>query len=228
MGFEPVLRHDSFTRDDKPKIGIRKEQIGFLAHFVAKANLHQFDRVSLEIDRDDFRIGFRFYKSDKSNNRHTYSLFYDNKSKKTMATNVVTVINDNKFKFLKKISQFQNPLDRQFIVKQDIHDKNFWVAQLCPAFEHASSSISDLKGLRGIYRYKRSDGEVVYIGRGKILSRLNSLERKEWDFDIIEYSIIEDPEEQAKWEDYWLTKFKENEDRRPFYNKIDGKRSRNE
>lgn len=37
---------------------------------------------------------------------------------------------------------------------------------------------SDLKGLRGIYRYKRSDGEVVYIGRGEILSRLNSLERK--------------------------------------------------
>src|SRR3989344_8023834 len=105
MGFEPVLRHDSFTRDDNPKIGIRQEQIGFLAFFVTNANLHQFDRVGLEIDRDNFRVGFRFYKSDKSNNPHTYSLFYDNKSKKTMATNVVTAINDNKFKFIKRISQ---------------------------------------------------------------------------------------------------------------------------
>lgn len=226
MAFKQVLRHDSFTRDDLPKIGIRKEQVGFLAFFVAKANLNKFDRVSIEIDEDNFRIGFRFYNSGKLSNPHTYSLFYDNKSKKTMATNVITVINE--FKFLKKISELQNPLDRQFTVRQDIHDKNFWIAQLCPAFEYIANSESDLKDLKGIYRYKRSSGEVVYIGKGNILSRLNSLDRQGWDFDIIEYSIIESLSEQSKWESFWLEKFQKEEGRRPFYNKIMGKRSKNE
>ncbi len=221
MAFVPVLRHDSFTRDDLPKIGIRKEQIGFFASFVSKANLHQFDRVGLAIDKDNFRIGFKFYNSNKSKNPHTYSLFYDNPSKKTMATNVVTMI--NKFKFIKKISELLHPLDRQFTVKQDIHDKNFWIAQLCPAFEDIASSEKDLRGLRGIYRYKRSDGQIVYIGRGNILSRLNSLDRQEWDFDVIEYSIIEDPAEQSRWESYWLNKFEEEQDGLPFYNRISGK-----
>ena len=119
-------------------------------------------------------------------------------------------------------------MDRQFIVEQDIQDKGFWIAQLCPAFEHTSSSESDLKDLKGIYRYKRSDGVVVYIGKGGILSRLNAFGRQEWDFDVIEYSIIESPAEQSKWESYWLDKFIEKEGRRPFYNKINGKRSKNE
>lgn len=226
MAFKPVLRQDSFTRDDLPKIGIRKEQIGFLGFFVKKVNLNKFDRVSIEIDEDDFRIGFRFSNSGDLNNPHTYSLFFDNPSKNTMATNVITVI--NKFRFIKKISELQNPLDRQFVVYQDIHDKNFWIAQLCPAFEYTKSSESDLRHLKGIYQYKRSDGEIVYIGRGNILSRLNSPERQEWDFDVIEYSIIESPAEQSKWESYWLNKFIEKEGRRPFYNKINGKKSKDE
>lgn len=226
MALVPVKRYDSFTRDGLPKIGIRQEQIGFLAAFVAQANLFRFDRVGLEIDLDNYIIGFRFYNSHELSNPHTYSLFYDNKSKKTMATNVVTVI--NKFKFIKKISELPNPLDRQFTVKQDIHDKNLWLARLCPAFEHTASSESDLKDLKGIYRYKRLNGEVVYIGRGNILSRLNFLDRQEWDFDVIEYSIIEDLTEQAKWENHWLKKFEEEEGRLPVYNRISGKRNKTE
>ena len=221
--FKPFIRLDTFTRNKAPKISIRKQHIGFNGTFVNEANLKKFNKVKIYIDDENFRIGFKFHNSDDP---HSHALFSDNPSNNTKATSATQLI--KQYGFIKKISELQNVLDRQFEVNRDIQDKNFWVAQLCPAFEHASSSISDLKGLRGIYRYKRSNGEVVYIGRGKILSRLNSLERKEWDFDTIEYSIIEDPEEQAKWEDYWLTKFKENEDRRPFYNKIDGKRSRNE
>ena len=49
-----------------------------------------------------------------------------------------------------KISELQDQLERQFEVKEDIQDKGFWVAQLCPAFENTSSSQSDLKGFKGI------------------------------------------------------------------------------
>ena len=42
------------------------------------------------------------------------------------------------------------------------------------------------KGAKGIYRYIRENGEIVYIGRGNIFKRLQSQERVEWDFDMIE------------------------------------------
>ncbi len=221
--FKPFLRTDTFTRDSSPKIGIRKEHIGFNAVFVKIANLQRFSKVRIDIDDEEFRIGFRF---DNMGDPHAFTLFSDNPSHSTKAIGAAKIFKDNPF--IKKISEFTNPLERQFEVKQDTQEKNFWIAQLCPSFENTASSESDLKNVRGIYRYKRSNGEIVYIGKGDILSRLSSLGRKEWDFDVIEYSIIENPREQSTWESYWLNKFVEKESRLPFYNKINGKRNKDE
>lgn len=217
--FKPFLRDDSFTRDSTPKISIRNEHIGFNAAFVKIANLQSFKKVNIEVDEEEFRIGFRFGNEDGP---HALALFSDNPTHRTKATGATNLL--KKYPYIKRISGFKNPLDRQFEVQRDIQDKAFWITQLCPAFEHIASSESDLKHLKGIYRYKRSNGEVVYIGKGNILSRLNALGRKEWDFDVIEYSIIEKPDEQSKWEDYWLNKFVEREGRLPVYNKISGKK----
>jgi hypothetical protein len=77
----------------------------------------------------------------------------------------------------------------------------------------------------GIYRYLRENGEIVYIGRGPIKARLQSPERKEWDFDVIEYSIVLNPDDQVKWEDYWIERFKaDHNGERPFYNVVSGSR----
>lgn len=221
--FKPFIRLDTFTRNKIPKISIRKQHIGFNGMFVKEANLQKFNKVKIYIDNENFRIGFRFHNSDDP---HSHALFSDNPSNNTKATSATQLIKH--YGFIKKISELENVLDRQFEVNRDIQDKSFWVAQLCPAFEDTSSSESDLKHLKGIYRYKRSDGEIVYVGKGDILSRLNAFGRQDWDFDVIEYSIIEDPIEQSKWESYWLDKFVEKEGRRPFYNKISGKRNKNE
>lgn len=223
MPFKPFIRTDTFTRSPSPKISIRKEHIGFNGAFVKEANLQEFGKVKIFIDEGNFRIGFKFHNSDDP---HSHALFSDNPSNNTKATSATQLI--KQYGFIKKISELENVLDRQFEVNRDTQDKSFWVAQLCPAFEHTASSESDLKNLKGIYRYKRADGEVVYIGKGNILSRLSSPEREEWDFDVIEYSIIETPNEQSRWESYWLDKYVEKEGRRPFYNKINGKRSKNE
>lgn len=216
--FKPFLRTDSFTRDYFPKISIRKEHIGFNAVFVKVANLQKFSKVRIEVDEEEFKIGFRF---DNEAGPNALALYSDNPSHSTKATGATNLF--KRYPFIKKISELQNPLERQFEVKKDAQDKRFWVAQLCPAFENTASSESDFKNLKGIYRYKRSDGTIVYIGKGDILSRLNSLDRQEWDFDVIEYSIIENPDEQSRWESYWLNKFVEKEGRLPFYNKIRGK-----
>lgn len=222
MSFKLVQRADSFTRDSLPKISLRTTQIGFNAKFVQEAKLQDFARVNVYVDEENFKLGFKFHKLADPNSLALYS---DNPSNNTKATSINQI---KKYGFVRKIIEFENPLAKQFEVKRDNQDKDFWMAQLCPAFEHIASSESDLKNLKGIYQYKREDGIVVYIGKGNILSRLNSQDRKDWDFDVIEYSVIEDPAEQSKWEGYWLDKFVEKEDKLPFYNKIGGKRDKNE
>lgn len=62
-------------------------------------------------------------------------------------------------------------------------------------------------------------GEIVYIGKGIIKQRAKMPERKDWDFEKIEYSIIDDNEEQLKWEDYWIERYKHNNHgKKPIYN----------
>lgn len=219
MSFKPFLREDSFTRDKSSKISIRKQHLAFNSAFVKEGNILKYNKVKIFVDNDNFMIGFEFHNDNDSDN--LYTLFSDNKT--TNNTRAISCVQlKNRFPFIKRISDFENSIDRQFEVKQDNKDKKLWIAVLCPAFENKVSSESELRNVYGIYRYKRSTGEIVYIGKGKILSRLNSNDRKQWDFDIVEYSIIKDPKEQLKWESYWLNKFIEYNDKLPFYNKIRG------
>lgn len=77
--------------------------------------------------------------------------------------------------------------------------------------------------VRGIYRYV-DNGRVVYIGKGVVRQRLQELQRGEWKFDTIEYSVIEDDESQFEWESFWIERHKyENENYLPAYNSISGR-----
>jgi len=211
--FKLFKRKDFFTRDDLPRISIRKHHLGFNRAFVKLADLQNFDKVQVFIDEQNYKIGFKFY---RKNDPDYLTLFSDNPSNKTKATSAVQLLKE--YPFLRKITESENRLDRQFVVTKDLQDKNLWVAQLYPAFEKSADSRSELRTLKGIYRYKRSNGEVVYIGRGSILSRLNSPYRSNWDFNLIEYSIIEDFSKQDQWEAYWLNKFVEQNGKLPIYN----------
>ena len=106
--------------------------------------------------------------------------------------------------------------DRKFSPSKE---GKFWVIRLCPSFENRKDRRSkDIPSeAQGIYRYLRQNNEIVYIGRGAIKSRLADPERKEWDFDRVEYSLVQDPDQQIKWEDHWIERFKEeNGGKRPF------------
>lgn len=213
MTFKPFKRKDFFTRDDSPKISVRKHHLGFNGAFVKLADLQNFDKVQIFVDEGNYKIGFKFH---RESNPDYLTLFSDNPSHKTKATSAVQLVRE--YPFLRKIAELENRLDRQFVVTKDLQDKNLWVAQLYPAFEKSADSKSELRNLKGIYRYKRSNGEVVYIGRGSILSRVNSRDRINWDFNLIEYSIIDNSSGQAKWEAFWLNKFVEQNGKLPIYN----------
>ncbi len=78
----------------------------------------------------------------------------------------------------------------------------------------------------GIYRYLNKRGDVIYIGKGGIKDRLDVAHRANWNIEKIEYSIIENEEDQFIWEDYWLDRFKsENNSELPLFNKISGNKT---
>ncbi len=216
-------RTDSFSKDDISRIGIRKSQLGFNAAFVRVAKIKDFKFVGIGLDEENYIITFKFHSEE--GRRDSLTLFSDNKiTKNTRAISAAQL--KSQYPIINAISQLKDKVDRQFKVIKDTGDKSLWIASLCPAFETKIGSNSKPNSdVLGIYRYKRSDGEIVYIGKGRILSRINSPDRKEWDFDVIEYSVVHDSNDRSKWESYWLEKFVQQNNRMPIYNQLKGKRN---
>lgn len=230
MAFQKVKRSDSYLRDTASKISLRKEHIGYNAFFVKEANLNQYNRVEILIDPDEYKIGFQFLYQDPNTKdvegkfKDTFACYSDSPDDndvRTKATGAQKLY--GQFEFLKKISMYTNPIHRQFKVQQDPNDASLWFAQLHPTFEHTVGPSADLKGLRGIYRYKNND-LIMYIGKGVIESRISAPQRAKWVYDTIEYSIINDPAKQFEWENFWIERYKEDhQGQRPLYNQIDGR-----
>jgi hypothetical protein len=123
--------------------------------------------------------------------------------------------------WIQAVANEPDVLIRRFEPQWDKFEE-LWVVQLCPAFECRVSDRSEISTTtRGIYRYLRGD-EIVYIGRGQVRSRARAPERDQWNFETIEYSIVADDAQQAKWEAHWLDAHVRRHGRLPFYNRIGG------
>lgn len=221
MAWELVKRDDRFQGSDKPFISISMHHIAFNAMFSRIAELGPQKRVKFRADPENFRLGFEFTEEESD----SYALSQASSHKKGSKRQGVFCASGQlavKYPWVKSVASLSSIKDRRF---EPNKEGSLWVIQLCPAFEERKARESENipSDVKGIYRYIRESGEIVYIGRGDIKKRLMSPERNEWDFDIIEYSIINDPDQQVKWEDYWITRYKEkNKGKLPFYNKVSG------
>lgn len=227
MAIQWYQRSDSFLRDTSPKITLRKEHIGYNAVFTKVADLKRYNRVRPGFDNENFRLYLQFLYQDKSVKdvegkfKNTLALYSDNPNDATRSTAAQKLYEHNKL--LKNISEYENPKYRQFEVMQDQGDNSLWFAQLHPTFEYTVAPSTDLKGVRGIYRYVKND-LVVYIGKGVIESRVNAPQRAKWVYDVIEYSIISNPAKQFEWENFWIERYKEeHRGEKPLYNQINGR-----
>ena len=103
-----------------------------------------------------------------------------------------------------------------------------WEISLRPSFENFISRDELTKKaikIKGIYRYKDNSGNIIYIGKGDVRARFQEPQRKNWNFETIEYSEVKDENEQLKWESYWIEEFKKkNNGKLPKRNEIGGKK----
>jgi hypothetical protein len=185
----------------------------FSKDFSKEAEIEKKKFVQLKIDNIERKLGFVFYPENKDDkfltvNSSIDSGFYVQKKD----------VND--LEWVKTVDS--TPYNDFKIVKE----ANIWVAQLCPAFEHSvlrEDYLNIPSEAKGIYRYLHK-GEVVYVGKGWIRNRFNAKPRKDWEFDEIQYSIIEDETNRSTWEEYWINFYEEMDGRLPKLNKIHGLR----
>lgn len=221
MSWTLVNREDTFEGSNQQFISIAPHHFSFNTMFSRIAELGPEKRVKIYVDEENWKIDFEFVNEEEG----SYALYKARSSKKgekRVSINCTSVSIIKKFPWIEAVANLPDKKDRRFSPKNE--DK-IWAIQLCPAFEQrkARESANIPSDTTGIYRYIRENGEIVYIGRGNIRDRLHSPERTGWDFDTIEYSIIKDPDDQVKWEAFWLQKYKQkNKGKLTIYNKLSG------
>ncbi|MFC1603915.1 hypothetical protein ACFL5F_02710 [Planctomycetota bacterium] len=223
MGWEVVKRQDSFQGSNRPFIRISKAHIAFNAVFSRIAELDLSKRVTIYADTENRKLAFEFHTDEKPDSLALSPSSSSKKGDKRCGYFCAALGVVNQYSWVEAVTRLPANDKRFYDPKKE---SGKWVLQLCPAFEikRARESAKIPSDAKGVYRYLREDGEIVYIGRGEIKKRLSSPGRDEWDFDTIEYSLLEDPDQQIYWEDYWLEKFKNINQKLPVYNKVSGAR----
>ena len=218
MAYKKFTRKDVFQGSDSSFITITKSHIHFNAEFIHGARLDGFRYVIVHIDEENGKMGFEFLQEKIDD---CFSLT-KKKDRRISSFQISSRAILKKNKWIDQVSKLEGA-NRRFVPK---NERGIWGIQLRPAFEiRKERKSNDLPSdIVGIYRYcRKASGEVVYIGMGSIKDRLQSPDRKEWDFDCIEYSIIKNQEDREKWEHFWLDKYKaEHDGNLPFYNEISG------
>jgi excinuclease UvrABC nuclease subunit len=94
-----------------------------------------------------------------------------------------------------------------------------------PAFDRRLSITKPLVSETGVYRYIYDD-EVVYIGQGVLRSRFSEKIRESWNYDDVEYMVIESEDERFNIEKKLLDEHKQVNGKLPFYNRVGGRNVR--
>lgn len=219
------IRRDVSVAADGPVARIRQNgDLALSTEFVRNAAIGGFRRVHVFLSADGYRVGLRFHDDEADQNSFQVCPDGGGRNRKVNAAGG-RVLQVESIKAQSpayaRLAESGAARDRAIAPKRDA--SGLWVLELRPCFERVFSGLRGelAEDESGIYRY-RWRGETVYIGRGKLRARFAAVDRSEWDFDEIEYSLLNSQEAEQRWESYWIERFREEQGRLPVYNRIAG------
>ena len=218
LGIKPAII--AAVPDGAPSVTIKADAISFSAKFVEVANLEHAEWCQLiEHDDDDCWIGFKF--SEVKRPRGSLSFAPNGSDSKRRIVWTGAFINGSPL--IGKTAQKERH-ERTYELTFDRHNK-LWFTRLRPTFERTAfyeNSFSIPSEAKGIYRYLDVNGELLYLGKGKIRDCLASRGRDEWGIHKIEYSNIADDENSLRWMHHYVTEYRSKHGEMPAMKRIRG------
>ena len=194
---------------------------GFRISAVAakRIDLKSANWVKVSTDDSEYLIGFEFLGDPiQPGDAHKLARTRGSSSRECWAQGLI-----NQTPWIKAVAAES----RKFKLFQYPRDQRIWVIRLAPWFELSvpPDNIGSIGTGAGIYRYRDVRGEVIYIGKGRIVDRYRDPARSSWGIERIEYSLVPNEDEQYKWEKFHLGDFaKEHDSRWPRFNRVAGRR----
>ena len=221
MAIRPIILESvPITRD---VVMISNSGISFSASFIKSKELHTMVSVGFFIDdKDQYKLLFKFYKEEGLPN--TLVLLKSGRGGVSYGRTVKAQELFSKNRVLSSIQKLTTKSSRTFDIKFDKFDGYYFIS-LRPSFENfvlVGNSSSLPSSANGIYRYLDKSGDVIYIGKGNIKSRLQSTERKTWGINKIEYSILNSEDDSFKWESFYIDEYQNQFGLLPTFNRISG------
>tara|TARA_B100002052_G_C15835211_1_gene577396 strand:+ start:344 stop:1009 length:666 start_codon:yes stop_codon:yes gene_type:complete len=184
--------------------------------FIKNNDLLKAERVMIGYDTDDrFTFYFKFV---SENNPEAYKLHGKHNNR---WINCRSFISENTV--LRDIVKMDSKDPMHYEIHKDKFTNTYYF-QVIPSFEKTCIPIELPKDINGIYRYKNTDDEIIYIGQGNIKQRYLSPERRDWDILLVEYSQVEDLTKREIYESIYLDKFEKEHGKKPLYNLQAGKK----
>ncbi len=227
------LQRTRYTSSDDPYIAIRDTGFYINVKAVQLLGFEVGDKIRFYVDNADPKNADRLYfvKTVQNDNEAYVCTQGKRQSNKSLFVACLSVFNN--IPRLKKLSENKISKDKRFSLKREHEDtlpengsineknKHFYIP-IVPCFEFSLKSINDLPDKKGIYRLINND-IVVNIGQGNIRSRVKDKQKNNYQFERVEFSLIEDKNDRVFYEDYHIEKFKNaNNGMRPTYNYQDG------
>lgn len=213
------LRRAHRTARFNPRISIRRNGvIAISSDFVRMTQIEKCTRASLFLSPDGFKLGMNFHTDEKDNDAFLLTRDGGGPAKTKSLNRIICASTLLSQSSVVAALAKEDARTRRYEPKKDIDGK--WVVSLAPCFERTLSQSDEIAtGETGIYRY-RLGSETIYIGRGDLRRRFSLSERRAWDFDRIEYSILNDDAIEKRWESFWLDEYRERNHRWPVHNRI--------
>lgn len=194
--------------------------IAISADFVRMANISDCTRASLFLSKDGFRLAIQFHSNENDDDGFTLAKDGGGAKSDIYRNRVICAVTLIKQSAVISSILREDKGARRYEPKKDINGR--WIVNLIPCFERTLGQSDEVQaGITGIYRY-RSSIDTVYIGRGNLRDRFADPARRTWDFNRIEYSVLNDDAAERRWESFWLDEYRRKNGRWPLYNQIGG------